>query len=455
MSMYFSMQKDIVPLLKLSIPLALTGLVQSGVWFFETLFLAHLSTEALAAGSLVGWLFGTLVVIVFGVLSAINILVAYKRGEHDEKGIALVARDGVLLAILFSLPAILLFWNMAPIFLLFGQSQAVVLLSSAYLHALCWGILADFVTLACLEVIIGLGDVRVVLLFSVLAVILNILFSYLFIFGKFGFKAQGIAGAGWGMTVSYWLTALVFAGFIIINKHYRHYFRYVFTFFKPLFLWELLQIGLPMGVMYCFEVAFFLALALCIGIVSSDMQAANQVALQYLGLVMAAMFSIAQAVTVRIGHLLGGRDVRSAEKAGQLGVGFALIVTSSVAIFYWVFPMPLIAIDFDVNNPTNLSLVNDIKQLLAVCAIFQILEATRVTLFGALRGLKDTKFTLVLSIMSFWFIALPLGYLLAIRFQWGGVGFWWGMVIGVTFSVILQTWRWKKKIKRQYARKSC
>ena len=191
----YSFKQDINPLLRLAIPLVCTGLVQSAVWFFETLFLARLGSQTLAAGSLVSWLFGTVAVILWGALSSINILVAHKHGEKDEHAIALIARDGVILAIMFIVPAFFLFWYMSPIFLIFGQSDSTVQLAQLYLHALAWGLLANFVMMALLEVIIGVGRARVIFVFSIITVGLNIAFSYLFIFGKLGFPALGIAGA--------------------------------------------------------------------------------------------------------------------------------------------------------------------------------------------------------------------------------------------------------------------
>ncbi|VVC75414.1 Multidrug resistance protein NorM [Aquicella siphonis] len=446
----FFLKQDIVPLLKLAIPLALTGFVQSAVWFFETIFLAHLGPDTLAAGSLVSWLFGTLAVILFGALSAINILVAHKHGENDQEGIALVARDGLLMAVLLVIPAILLFWNMSPVFRLFGQPESIVVLAKTYLHALSWGMLANFMAMACLEVIMGIGHARLILAFNIVWVSLNISWSYILIFGKLGFPAFGIAGAGWGMTVSSWLAALLLIVFILANKQYKVFFRHVLKLIKPSCLMELLQIGLPMGFMFCVEVAFFFALTLCMGLISSRMQAANQVALQYLGLFMSAMFAIAQAVTVRMGHLLGAKDIHSAEKVNYIGIGIAAAFMSLVAIAYWAFPALLISIDFDIQNPDNQIIISEIKSLLAVSAIFQIIEGVRITLFGSLRGLKDTQFTLLTSIISFWCIALPVGYLLAIYLKAGGPGFWWGMVMGAGLSVLLLQRRFKGKMKQYY-----
>nr|WP_026069236.1 MATE family efflux transporter [Legionella tunisiensis] len=102
-------KNDFYPLLRLASPLVIAGLVSASIGFFETVFLAHLSHEAMAAGALVSWLFGVFVVIIYGTLSSINVLVAHKHGAQDMPAVAKVIRDGLLLAVLLSIPAIFYF----------------------------------------------------------------------------------------------------------------------------------------------------------------------------------------------------------------------------------------------------------------------------------------------------------------------------------------------------------
>ena len=208
-------KNDLSPLLKLAMPLALTGIIGGSVGFFETLFLAHVSHEVLAAGALVSWLYGTFFCLLFGALSAINVLISHKHGAKDLTGISHVLRDGLFLALLLTIPSFLLFWNMAPIFLLFGQKPSVVELAKSYLHALSWGLLPNFIAIALFELIIGLGKTRVLTFFTVLCVSMIVLFSYVLIFGKCGFPALGIAGAGWGMTIAYWMIAIIVSIFLL------------------------------------------------------------------------------------------------------------------------------------------------------------------------------------------------------------------------------------------------
>lgn len=409
--------------------------------------LLHLSPEILAAGSLVSWSFGTVVVILFGTLSSINVLVSHKYGAQDEEGLLQVVRDGFWLAIILAIPIFLLFWNMSPLFLLLGQSPEVVLLAKTYLHAMAWGILPNVLMIALLEVFMGLGRARLILLFNIFSVAVTIFFSFALIFGKFGFPMLGIAGAGWGVTISNWIAGLFFVGYALTNKNCKHYFRLFFKFTKPSYLIELVHVGAPMGLMYCVEVAFFFALTLIMGTLGSLMMAANQIALQYLGLFVSVIFSIAQAVTIRMGHLLGAGNKLDAEKSAYFGVLISTIFMLLVALCYWVLPAQLIAIDFDLNKAENKEIIHFATQFLMVSALFQIFESIRISLFGALRALKDTRFTLFISIFSFWGIALPLGYFMATRWIFGGAGLWWAMVIAAGLSVFLLLWRFKVKMQ--------
>ncbi len=181
------LKNDLRPLVHLAIPLALVSMTQSLISFFETLFFAHLDMQVLAAGALVGWLFATLVVIQFGTLGAVNILIAHKWGEKDEAGIAHVLRDGLILAVLLMTPTFALLWNMAPILLLFGQSPAVVVLAKAYLHPLAWASVPGFVMTVLMQLLIGLGRTKTIMLFTLLSVPVTIVLSYGFIFGAWGF----------------------------------------------------------------------------------------------------------------------------------------------------------------------------------------------------------------------------------------------------------------------------
>lgn len=443
--MQLTFKDDYSPLLKLAIPLVLTGIMQSSVSFIGTIFLARLGTHALAAGALVAWLFWTVITILFGIFSAVNVLVSFKHGAKDVDGISMVLRDGLVLALLLAIPTFILLWNMAPLFLVFGQSPELVTLAATYLHALTWGIVPKFIMIVLFELLIGLGHARVITIFTMSAIPLYIFFSFVLIFGKFGFPDLGIAGAGWGMAIGDWLATFALIAYILCTKSYHVYLKSIFNFTKPSYLKEIIEIGLPIGLMYSVEVGFFFAVTLAMGLISVSALAANQVAMQYMGTAMGTIFCISQAVTTRMGHEFGASKLEPAKRACYAGIRIVFFYMLALAVIYFTVPHLLISIDFNLNDPKHRETVHFAKQFIYVAAIFQIFEAIRIVLFGALRSLKDTKYTLAISILSFWCIALPLGYLFAIPLHCGGVAFWWSMTLGAACSATLLHRRFRVK----------
>jgi len=375
-------------------------------------------------------------------------LVAHKHGARDKRGISLVVRDGMWLAILLAFPTFILFWNwISPLLSFAGQNPTIINLTSTYLHAMAWGILPNFIVLAVLEVMIGLGRGRHILIFNFISVALNIFFNFAFIFGRFGFPALGLAGAGWGMTVSNLITALLITTTVFLNKEYRAYFNLLLTFTRPSYLLELLKIGIPMGAMYCVEVGFFLTIMLLMGSFGSQFLAANQITMQYVGLFITVVFSTAQAITVRMGHLLGAGDVVNAARASVAGIALSTGFMVLVGLIFCVYPEQLLSIDINIADPANANLIYHAKQFLMIAALVNIFEAIRISLFGALRALKDTQFTLLISIICFWGISLTVGYLFAIPMHIGATGLWWGMVLGAATGALLLHYRFNLKLK--------
>lgn len=432
---------EIGVLLSLTLPLVLTGVVECSVGFFSTLFLAHLGIQELAAGAVVQWIFFTMMMIMWGTLCAVSVLIAHKQGENDNISITFILRDGVRLALYLVIPAFLILRHVGTLLSFAGYDATTIMLAEKYMRGLSWGLVPDFVGLVLMQLLIGLGHTRTNLLFTLVWVPLNILTNYALIFGKFGMPALGMSGIGWGTTLAYWIFAVILVGYLFASTSYRRYMKGLLSLRASRFLKEICAVGIPMGFMYCLEIAFFLALTLMMGHISQVAIAANQIIMQYLGEVSVVSFAVAQAVTVRMGHLLGEKKWNMAERAVYIGIGIALVFMLLVGIGYYCFPKTLIAIDFDVHAQANTNIIKLAVTFFAIAALFQLIEAVRIALFGALRSMKDTRYTLVVSLISFWFISLPVGYLLAVPLHWGGAGLWWGAVAGALTGVFLLAYR--------------
>lgn len=432
-------------LLALSIPLIMSGLVETSIGFFSNIFLAHLGTESLAAGALVNWVFTTIMVIVWGTLSAITTLVARHYGRKNLDQIQNVLCAGLLLAVVLMLPSMVLLWNLSPIFLFFGQDPKTVLLANPYLHGLTWAVIPDFIYTVAMQFVAGLGRTKINMCFSLLFVPLCIFFNYALVFGLFFFPKLGIAGIGWGTALVFWIIAGLFIIYFFLKKDLRIYLKFLPLHKIAVALKEIFQVGLPLGLMYCVEIGFFLAMTILMGLISQDTLSANQVTLQFFWIFSIVTFALAQGITIRVGHSVGKNDKKAVHYATYIGLFYACIYTLLIAFLYWIFPKALIGIDFNPNNPNNSTIIQLAKEFLAIAALVQIVEAIRFTYFGSLRGLKDTKFSLLNSILIFWITSLPLAYL-AMHFGFAGRGIWWATLLGEIVGIPLLIWRYHRKV---------
>src|SRR5437899_10360555 len=69
--------------------------------------------------------------------------------------------------------------------------------------------------------------------------------------------------------------------------------------------------------------------------------------------------------------------------------------------------------------------------LLAVVAAFQLFDGIQAVTTGALRGAGNTRTPMLCHLIGYWGIGLPLGYFLCFRMNWGAVGLWTGLCVGI------------------------
>ena len=82
--------------------------------------------------------------------------------------------------------------------------------------------------------------------------------------------------------------------------------------------------------------------------------------------------------------------------------------------------------------------------LLIIAALFQISDGVQVVGLGALRGLEDVRVPGVISLIAYWVIGLPVGYMLGFKLGFGVNGVWLGLLAGLSVAALLLFLRFKK-----------
>lgn len=438
-------------LLLLCGPLMSTRILDAIKDFLNIYMLAQLGPAKIAAGGLITIFFATLMMIFWGIFAATSSVVAQYHGAQKPALVGQAVKNALWLCVILSLPIMMLIWFGAEILSWFGQPAETITAARAYCHVLTWAVLPDFLGMVLAHFFIGISKPRVQFFSSLIYFPFNILVSYTFVFGKFGMPALGIVGIGVGTVATHVMATLIMGGILFFNQHYRQYLRLA-AGFQWTFIKELLQVGLPVGFMWAIEVSFFLVINLFIGKLGTFSLAAHQIVGQFESFAFTIIYALTIAVSVQVGQAIGNKRPIDALYSGYAGLVIAMIYMTIIAIIYCFFPDSIIRLDLDMSKPENQQVSHIANKIFLAAAVYQIFDVARFVMFGALRGIKDTKFPMYTSMIGFWVIALPLGYLMVFYWHWfGAEGFWWAMAIGVFVSFILQLRRFNKKMHQQIA----
>jgi MATE family multidrug resistance protein len=419
----------------------LTFFAQGISSFAGNIIIAHLGRDALDAGALVSIIYITVIVFGFGLFSATGVFVAQEHGSKNPTGIRNTVQQSFFLVFVFSFITSLLLWNSTVMLPLSHQSADVIFLATRYLHALTFSILPLMIIVVYEQFFIGLGKTRILLWINLIQIPFEILMMYGFTYGKFGLPKLGIAGLGYGTLVVFCLGVLFVGLFIHFSSAYKKYRLFSGIKFRRDRLIELGKIGVPVGFTYIIELLFYLIIAFLMGRLGANTLAGYQIANQFLNLSIIIAFAIGQVVTARMSYALGKNELSLSKHIllGNLLIGF--IIMASISVIYIVIPEKILSIDLNVYDPKFHSIVHTAIAFLIIGTIVQTFDTLRYITYGALRGLKDTVMPLIYSIIAFFFVALPSGYFLAFKLNYGGMGLWYGVFIGVVFCMIIFLFR--------------
>jgi MATE family multidrug resistance protein len=257
-------------------------------------------------------------------------------------------------------------------------------------------------------------------------------------FGHFGLPAMGVAGAGVATSMTHIFTCVGLLAYVVWQRDFRRYGILV-RVWKP--DWArfatVLRLGLPIGITVIAEVGMFAAAAFLMGVLGTRELAAHAIALQCISVAFMVPLGISQAALVRTGLAVGAGDRSGIGRAGwvalALGAGFAALA----AFLFWVMPWSLVGLFLDLDVPDNHAVGEMAVTLLAIAALFQVVDGAQVIGAGALRGLRDTRVPMVIAAVGYWGIGFTASVVFAFPLGMGGVGVWLGMALGLAVVAVL------------------
>ncbi|MDE2302958.1 MAG: MATE family efflux transporter [Sphingomonadales bacterium] len=429
-------------------PLAAANLLQMMVYAIDVMFVARLGQEALAVSSLSVSLFALLVWSASGMVGAVTPLIAAERGRgrHALREIRRSIRMALWLAVLLAIGAIAICGEAGAILRAAGEPERIARRAGAFLAVLEWASLPMIAGSVLRSFVAAMGRPAFATLITALAIAINALGNYAFVFGHWGLPALGLRGSALSSNCTAWAVVFAYAAAISLDPRLRRYrlFGRWWRADRERFA-ELVRIGTPIALTIVAEGGLFGSAAFLMGLLSEVQLAAHSLALQIAAFAFQLPMGIGQAATIRVGLHYGAGDRAGIARAGwmavAIGVGFSL-AGAGLMIFA---PRLLLSAYVDVTAPANAAMIGHASRFLAVAAAFQLADGAQTIAAGALRGLQDTRVPMAIALAGYWLPGFGAAVGLGFATPLAGLGVWIGLAIGLVVVASLLLRRWSRR----------
>ncbi|MBR0773942.1 MATE family efflux transporter [Bradyrhizobium diazoefficiens] len=416
--------------LRLAVPMMLTQLGQMAMMTTDLALIGRLGEDAVAAAALAHTVYFVSFTFGLGLVVAVSPLAAQAFGAGDVGRMRRSLRVGLWAALLISLPMMTSPLCGEAILLALGQAPRSAGLAQHYLNGLAWGIAPALGFVALRSLMSAMNRPQAPLWITLAAIPANAALVYVLIHGLLGLPELGLLGAGLATTLVNLGTFVAALGIVAWRKP--------FADVRPLAkLWridwpllrELVALGAPISFAMLMEYGLFSSAALLMGLISTTALAAHQVALQVTAVLFMVPLGIGMAATVRVGHAFGRNEPDAVRRAGLvaalLGIAFGAALTIAVVLGRYALGRL-----FFGSGEASAASIDLTATLLLVGATFFIADGLQTIMGGALRGLNDTRMTLVFAAIGYWCVAFPVAWVLAFHTALGAAGVWIGLSIG-------------------------
>ncbi len=431
----------------LGLPLIGGHLAQYAIGLTDTVMLGWYGVEALAAVTLANSYYFVLFLFGAGFGWAVMPMVATAAAEENETSIRRSTRMGLWLSLIYATVMMPLLWWSHPILIALKQEPQVAETASVYLRVAGWGLFPALLVMVLKSYLAALERTQIVLWITIVAAVVNGVTNYALIFGNWGAPELGVIGAAIASVVTQIvsLVAVVIYAVRALPEHslFQRFWRPDWEMFM-----SVLRLGVPIGLTTLAEVSLFAISAVMMGWLGPVPLAAHGIALNLASATFMVHLGLSNVATIRAGNALGRRDRAHLEKGAITVTGMSLIVSVLTIVLFLTCAEPLISLFMEADDPQRPQILLIGTGLLAMAALFQLVDGAQVIALGLLRGLQDAKIPMVMAALSYWVIGIPASYYFGFVQGMEGIGVWLGLVIGLACAAVLLMARfWLRSVR--------
>ena len=414
-------RKEIRALSLLALPVVIGQLGQMSLGMVDIWMVGHLGATALSAVALADVvLFGSFV-LGMGLVLGIEPMVAQAHGAGQGDRTRLAMQRGMVVGAILTVPVMATWYWTGPILSMLGQKAELVAVGSSYARVQVWSVLPALLFTAQRQYFFGRGDTVTPTVIVLVANVFNYAANSVLIFGKWGFPALGVEGAG----IATALTRTVIWAALAVVLFWRHgRLRWTAACFRR--LGQVFSYGVPVATYLVLEVWAFSSTSLFAGWLPHPNVAAHIIVMRVASFSFMMPLGISLASAIRVGNLLGAGDRMGARRAAWVAMGLGNVVMAGSAACFLLFGEPIVRIFTDDDRVVALAL-----GILPAAAAFQLFDGTQVVGSGVLRGMGRPRPAAYFNVVGYYCFTLPLAVWFGLVKGYGLPGIWWSMGCGL------------------------
>jgi len=400
------------------VPIIVQNAITNFVNLLDNLMVGSIGTDEMSGVAIANQLIFVFNLTIFGVISAAGIFTAQYHGAENQDGVRATHRFKV-----YTCAAAFVIFTI----LVYGAGEKLVSLyltdtsdpvrvartlefGMVYLRIILWGVLPFSLAQCYASTLRETGETRIPMFASISAVLVNLVFNYLLIFGKLGFPALGVSGAAYATVLS----RFVELGILLLYTH-THARRHVFadglyrTLSIPVKVLRDVSItGLPLlinEILWAWGVAALTQIYTFRGL---DVVAATNISSTVYNVFSVAFLSMGSASAIIVGQSLGAGETATArDHAGKL-TAFAIMISLVIGVILFSFS-GLIPLMYNTSGAVHHLATSFIR---VSCCIMPFTAIANNSYFIIRSGGK-TIITFLFDCVYSWVVVIPVAYVLA------------------------------------------
>ncbi|MCX8669878.1 MATE family efflux transporter [Gilliamella sp. B2865] len=433
---------EIKNLVTLAIPVMIAQISQTAITFVDTIMAGNYSKTALSGVAIAVSIWLPTILFGQGLLTVLTPIISNLNGAAKREQVAVQTRQGVVIALILSIIMMLVLYNSDKIISFRSSADhpidpEMVDVAVSFLRSIMWGVPAFLLFLVYRNQCEGLSNTKPAMVIIFIALLANIPINYVLIYGKLGLPAFGGVGCGITAAIIFWLMFALIRIYTLTTTTQRDIRKTPLTkLIDFAIIKKIVVLGTPLALAYFFEMSLFAVVALLIAPLGQITVAAHQIIFTISSLTFAIPLSLGVATSIRVGYLLGKNKPILAKQTAYVSLAISFMIAVVVALILVLFRSPIITI-----FTHEIDVITICLQLIILLAIYQVSDYLQVVASNVLRGYKDTKSIFFITLISYWVVGLPVGYILGLTDlviqPIGAAGFWIGIILGLAVAAFL------------------